>query len=225
MVDAALGAAGGAVNGLLAGLVVLALAVLVSPARWWTPRPAGRRPPVTAAPRWARSAPDPIERVRRRFGARPFDRSGAGSLEAALPDLIDRFAVAASAGLPPSAALLAVARQAPEPLAGPLGRAAAQLRSGMPFDRCLDQLGDSLGPGSFGLIGALRDAASRGVPLASQLEAVGHEARDVRRRQVQVRARRLPVALLFPLVLCTLPAAVLVTVVPIVAVALRSLSL
>lgn len=212
-------------NGLQVGLVVVALAVLASPSRRWTSRSAAPRLSVTAAPTWARSGLDPVERVRHRFGVRRFDPSSAGSIDAALPDLIDRFAVAASAGLPPSASLLAVARQAPEPLAGPLGRAAAQLRSGMRFDRCLDQLGDALGPGSLGLIGALRDAASRGVPLASQLEAVGREARDVRRRQVQVRARRLPVALLFPLVLCTLPAAVLVTVVPIVAVALRSLSL
>jgi tight adherence protein C len=152
-------------------------------------------------------------------------RSSGRSIDASLPDLIDRFAVAASAGLGPAASLTAVAQRAPEPLAGPLVHAAAQLRAGLPFERCLDQLEASLGPASAGLVGALRDAADRGVPLVPLLQVVGREARDVRRRQVQVRARRLPVALLFPLVLCTLPAAVLVTVVPIVAVALRSLSL
>lgn len=202
-------------SGLVAGLVVVVLALLAAPRRRGGSTRSRRHRPERVPP----------DGVRRRDDARRSEPPSGRSVDAALPDLIDRVAVAASAGLAPSAALTAVARQAPEPLADPLGRAAAQLRSGMPFDRCLDQLADSIGPGSLGLVGALRDAASRGVPLAPQLEAVGREARDVRRRQVQVRARRLPVALLFPLVLCTLPAAVLVTVVPIVAVALRSLSL
>lgn len=163
--------------------------------------------------------PDRVAR-RRRSGS-----DEGRSMASVLPDLVDRVAVAASAGLSPASALQSVARHAPAPAAAPLERAAAQLRAGMPFDRCLDELALMLGPGAAGLVGALRDAAARGTPLAPALHVVGREVRDVRRRQVQVRARRLPVSLLFPLVLCTLPAAVLVTVVPVVVVALRSLSL
>jgi tight adherence protein C len=54
---------------------------------------------------------------------------------------------------------------------------------------------------------------------------VGTEARLIRRRASEVAARRLPVQLLFPLVLCTLPAFGLLTVVPLLVSAFDTLSL
>ena len=53
-----------------------------------------------------------------------------------------------------------------------------------------------------------------GVPLTEGLDRVAREARLERRRRAEERARRLPVLLLFPLVLCVLPAFGLLTVVP-----------
>ena len=59
-----------------------------------------------------------------------------------------------------------------------------------------------------------------GLPLAEVLARVEAELRRRRRRELEIAARRLPVRLLFPLVLCILPAFALVTVVPVVLAAL-----
>ena len=67
-------------------------------------------------------------------------------------------------------------------------------------------------------------AADRdGLPLAPVLERLADEARQMRRRQVDERTRRLPVQLAVPLVLCTLPSFALLTVVPMLLAALTSL--
>ena len=69
----------------------------------------------------------------------------------------------------------------------------------------------------------LAEHVRHGSPLLPGLERVGVDARARRRRAAETRARRLPVLLLFPLVLCTLPAFGLLTVAPIVAGTLSSL--
>jgi tight adherence protein C len=55
------------------------------------------------------------------------------------------------------------------------------------------------------------------------LDQLTIEAREARRRLEQAEARRLPVRLSFPLVLCTLPSFVLLAIVPAVIAALSSL--
>ena len=80
-------------------------------------------------------------------------------------------------------------------------------------------LGEPARPLAAGVARALRD----GTPLLSTLDRLSAEARAARRRHVEVRARRLPVALLFPLVLCTLPAFALLTVVPLLLTSVQSL--
>ena len=72
---------------------------------------------------------------------------------------------------------------------------------------------------------ALATAVEEGVPLEPALRRVAAEARDRRRRAAEEAARRVPVRLLFPLVACTLPAFVVLTVVPLLVVGLDSLDL
>lgn len=60
-----------------------------------------------------------------------------------------------------------------------------------------------------------------GLPLDPALERVEVELGAVLRRRREVRVRQLPVQLLFPLVMCVLPAFVLVGVVPVVIAALQ----
>jgi tight adherence protein C len=140
-----------------------------------------------------------------------------------LPDVVDLFRVAAGGGLTVHHAVAAVAAVAD----GPIGSALAEVQRRVSIgERLVDalpllsHLGDPARPLASALISAERD----GSPLSRPLERVADEARDVRRRRAEERAHRVPVRLLFPLVLCVLPAFALVTVVPLLAGTLQTLS-
>jgi hypothetical protein len=66
-------------------------------------------------------------------------------------------------------------------------------------------------------------AAAEGAELAVALDRLASDARDLRRRRAEHAARRVPVRLLAPLVLCALPAFVLHALVPLVAGAFEAL--
>ena len=66
---------------------------------------------------------------------------------------------------------------------------------------------------------AVRD----GLPLPPVLDRLTDEATTSRRRQGEAAARRLPVRLSFPLVVCTLPSFVLLAIAPAVLGALSTL--
>lgn len=149
-------------------------------------------------------------------------RTRARLVRATLPDVIDLFRLAVGAGLSVHQAIDAVAPRSPEPVHAALEevrrRVALGARLGDAYD-ALDALGDPVLP----LAAALRGAARHGAPLASALERVAADARVLRRRRAEEDARRLPVQLLFPLVLCVLPAFGLLAVVPLLLASLRSL--
>lgn len=156
--------------------------------------------------------------------ARRREQGRRRAVEAAVPDLVDLFVVAASAGLPVASSLAVVAPRAPSATAPLVGAAARRFDRGSPLGECLTDLGADLGPTGRPLTEALGQAAGSGVPLVPLLEAVAATARDQRRRRAQEVARRLPVTMLFPLVACIFPAAVLLAVVPVLLVSLASLS-
>jgi Flp pilus assembly protein TadB len=142
----------------------------------------------------------------------------------ALPDAVDLFGIALGSGLTVPAALSVVAPRAPPPLGPALAEAELRFRHGEPLDRALVRIADgapAVGPLLRVLVAAHRD----GAPVAEALVRLGDEQRSARRRAAEARARRVPVRMLFPLVGCTLPAFVLVTVVPPVASALAELRL
>jgi tight adherence protein C len=80
-----------------------------------------------------------------------------------------------------------------------------------------------VGPVSTPVVDAMVTADRYGLPFAPVLDRLIDEARAERRRQAAERARRLPVALSFPLVACSLPSFVLLTIVPAVLGAITSL--
>ncbi len=145
------------------------------------------------------------------------------AVAAAVPDLVDLFLVSASAGQPVAGAMAVVAPRAPPAVAPAVSAAHLRFRRGQPLAACLADLGAELGPTGAPLADALRQAATAGVPLVPLLEGVAATARDQRRRRAQEIARRLPVTMLFPLVACILPAAVLLAVVPVLLVSVSSL--
>lgn len=142
-----------------------------------------------------------------------------------LPELIDLFLVAATAGHSVPTAIGAVAERAPSSSRPPLLAAQHRHRRGLPLVTSLQHFGAEVGPDANALVAALVRSHETGAPLGALLESAARSARDRRHRQAQEAARRLPVTLLFPLVACTLPAAVLLAVVPVLLVSLASLSL
>src|SRR5690606_1756212 len=141
-----------------------------------------------------------------------------------LPDIVDLLALTAAAGLSVPAALVAIGDRPGGPLGAACARAAAVVRRGGTTAGALAEVA-AAGPAVRPLVDALAQHVRYGTPLVPALDRVGIEARARRRRRAEEAARRLPVALLFPLVLTTFPAFVLLTVVPLLAGSFGSLSL
>ena len=155
--------------------------------------------------------------VQRRRASGQRHRAGADVL-AELPEALDLFSLAASAGLSVRLAVDAVAPRLTGPVGAALSRSARQMRLGVDAAEALEALtaapaGDSLRL----LVRPLTDALRYGSALGPALERAAVVARTERRRQAETAARRVPLRLLFPLTMCVLPAFVLLTIVPTVA--------
>lgn len=140
-----------------------------------------------------------------------------------LPEIVDLLAVAVASGSNTRLALDAVVAS---------GRGVVHDELATCLDRCASgtRLADALEPLRHRehlrpLAEVLIDGERHGSPLLAPLAALTVEARARRRRAAEEAARRLPVTLLFPLVLCVLPAFGLLTVVPLLAGSLQSLHL
>ena len=94
------------------------------------------------------------------------------------------------------------------------GQAAGQL------DETLEEFGQTCGPRARAFAAAVTGSMRTGIPLAPEMDRLGRELREDRRRRLEGKVRRLPVLLLFPLVLCVLPALGLVAIVPVLVAAL-----
>lgn len=148
-------------------------------------------------------------------------RRRALELRHSLPDVVDLLRLGADAGLTAPLALEAVAHHGLGPVAEAAGAVMDRTARGV---RLVDALeGLRVDPTVEPLVDALLDAERYGTPLAAALGRVALDAREQRRRDADIRARRLPVQLLAPLVVCALPATVVLAVVPVVVVALGDL--
>jgi pilus assembly protein TadC len=142
-----------------------------------------------------------------------------------LPDVVDLLVLAVGAGLTVPLALDAVARRGSGTLAAELGNVVAASRRGHRIADALEALLDRIGEPVRPLVAALVSSERYGAPLGAGLERLADEVRAARRRRADEAARKVPVKLLFPLVVCILPAFALLTVAPLIASALRSLRL
>ena len=130
-----------------------------------------------------------------------------------LADVVDLLALAASSGCSPAQALRESA-QVLRPRQAAFDQAVRELDAGERLSVVLDRLRESVGPTSAPLVAALVSAADFGTPMAPALALVAHDLRLTARRNAELEARRVPIKLLFPLVLCILPAFVLLSIVP-----------
>jgi tight adherence protein C len=158
--------------------------------------------------------------VRRRTAA----RRQALRAEAA-PVVLDLLGAALLAGLNPHRAVLRIADRAPDVLRDELAPAAAVLRLGGTPAAALRAAAEHSGLGELRAAAGAMEAAERwGAPPAEALAARADALRGRARLRAEANAGRAAVRLAFPLVLCFLPAFVLLTVVPTVAGSLRALA-
>jgi tight adherence protein C len=144
---------------------------------------------------------------------------------AAAPAVLDLLGAALRAGLNPHKAVLRVAERAPDVLHEDLGLAAAVLRLGGTPAAALREAADRSGLDELRAAAAALEAAERwGAPPAEALAARAEALRTRARLQAEAAAGQAAVRLAFPLVLCFLPAFILLTVVPTVAGSLHALA-
>jgi tight adherence protein C len=141
----------------------------------------------------------------------------------ALPETVDVLVALLRAGLTPSASVREAVWSAPRVTRPALAAAVHRLDLGQRTADALAPLADDLGPTAVPFVDALVTAERLGLPLAPVLDRLAHDVAAQRRRRTEALARELPVRLSFPLVLCTLPSFVLLTIVPALAGALSSL--
>jgi tight adherence protein C len=151
-------------------------------------------------------------------------RTVRGRAAASVADLLDLVAVSVSAGLTPRLAL----ERAPEALGGPLGDEVSRARHaaslGSPWRTVIRRVAARTGLEELRRLAVTLERSERlGTPVAGRLRDLAREVRAERAALREERARRAPVAMLFPLVLFILPAFVVAAVVPALLVATSGL--
>ena len=124
-----------------------------------------------------------------------------------LPEVLDQMTVTVEAGLAFEAALARVVQEGGTALSEEFGRALQDIRLGVPRERALMRVierNNSRDLKHFVL--ALSQADRLGVPLANVLRVLADEMREQRRTLAQEKAMKVPAKLVFPVVLCVLPA-------------------
>lgn len=144
-------------------------------------------------------------------------------VDAALPDTVGLLVLILHAGATPVAAIRELRTLAPEAVAHGVDAVVHRLDRGQRLADALAELPRVLGPAARPLADGIAAAERDGLPLAPLLERLDADSRSARRRAAEADARRLPVRLSFPLVLCTLPSFLLLGIVPVLAGALESI--
>jgi pilus assembly protein TadC len=136
-------------------------------------------------------------------------------LTAQLPQACDLLAVCLEAGLPLRHATRVIAAALDAPLADALGELAAKVRLGAEEATAWRELGLAE-PALANLGREVARALCSGVALARSLRSLGVDARRDAASAAEVGARRVGVRSVLPLMLCFLPAFLLLGVVPII---------
>ena len=147
------------------------------------------------------------------------------SIERGMVQLVDLLALAVAAGLPLRGALEVASGQLPPAHADLVAAVLARLDQGEPIAAALRWYGTNLGAAGAELAAVLVASERDGAPLVAGLERAAEATRRAQRRALERRARRLPVSMLLPLVVCVLPAFVVLTLVPLLVGTLSDLRL
>jgi tight adherence protein C len=138
-------------------------------------------------------------------------RSRAGErqkqIQIALPDSLDLMSITVEAGLAFDAALTRVATNLRGPLGEEFYRVVQEIQLGKSRGQALRDLADrSSVPDLRSFVAAMVQADSFGIPIARVLKVQSREIRIRRRQRAEEQAQKLPVKIVFPVVLTIFPA-------------------
>lgn len=133
----------------------------------------------------------------------------------ALPDAMDLLTISVEAGLGFEAALLHVAKNVPGALSQEIGRMLHEMQLGVGRVEAFRHLADRTDVEDLkGFVLAMIQADVFGVSISKVLRSQAKELRMRRRQRAEHKAMQTPVKLLFPMILCVLPALFVVIVGP-----------
>ena len=128
-------------------------------------------------------------------------------IQRALPDVLDQVTICVEAGLGFEAAMARAAASGSGPLAVELAHTLQDISLGVPRRAALERLLHRTDVADLRhFVVAIAQAERHGVPIAQVLRIQAIELREKRRQRAEERALKIPVKLVFPLILCILPA-------------------
>lgn len=137
------------------------------------------------------------------------------AIERELPDVLDVLAISVEAGVGLEGAIQAVTERFSSPLADELGHMLSEMELGLSRGEALRNLRARTDIADLnGFILSLLQADALGMPMTRVLQTQADEMRRRRRAKVREAAARLPVKLIFPLVLFILPSLFIVILGP-----------
>jgi len=132
-----------------------------------------------------------------------------------LANALDLLTISVEAGLAFDAALAQVARNTEGPLAQEFFRVLQEMQIGTGRMDALRALSDRTDVDELrSFVGAMVQADSFGIPIASVLRIQSRELRIKRSQRAEEQAQKVPVKILFPLIFCILPALFIVVIGP-----------
>ena len=144
-------------------------------------------------------------------------KSGARqkAMQRALPDALDLLSITVEAGLGFDAAVARVARQAGGPLGEEFHRVLQEMQIGKTRADALRDLADRTSiPELKSFVLAMVQADIFGISIAKVLAVQAREMRIKRRQRAEEQAQKVPVKIVFPLILCIFPSLFIVLLGP-----------
>ena len=146
-------------------------------------------------------------------------RSKAGTrqrlMQRALPDALDLLSITVEAGLGFDAAVARVARQAGGPLGEELHRVLQEMQIGKSRSDALRDLAERTSIAELkSFVLAMVQADIFGISVAKVLQVQAKEMRLKRRQRAEEQAQKVPVKIVFPLILCIFPSLFIVLLGP-----------
>ncbi|MDI3241427.1 type II secretion system F family protein [Arthrobacter sp. AL08] len=136
--------------------------------------------------------------------SRGLERQATIGLE--LPDMLDQMTIAVEAGLGFDAAMSRTGQNGKGPLAAELVRTLQDMHIGMSRREAYLALADRTGaPDLRRFVNAILQADRYGISISAVLRTQASEMRRKRRQRAEEQAMKIPVKVLFPLMLCILP--------------------